>query len=501
MKVSRRKGGEDARQILIGMITDPVVLSVIADKWKKDPSHPHAQGLFNSKWSNTVAEWCVSYYKKYQKPPLKNIESIFRKWAEKTKDSATVDLVDKFLSALNQEYETNGAPKDSDYLLNLAENHFQQAQLKRLADDLEDFTARKDTAKAFEQISNFEQLHLRNDQASIAAEDIEIRKIRWLWKPWLALGEVTMLDGDAGHGKTQLLLDVAARVTQGWKMPPDNRGIKSKKKPANVLFLSAEDSWETTTVPRLMAVKADLKRVFNPITEDKEFISFPTDLDYLEKEIETHKAKFVIVDPIFGFLDEKTDTHNDASSRRLLVRLRKIAERQNCAIVLVRHFTKDKKSGNSLHRGGGSVAWTAFCRLQHVVGEYQGRKVLAVSKLNLAEKPDSLGFFIEGCRVRGRVKTSRISWIGPVEVTANEVTASQAKRGRPSSVDEIAEFIKDTLHEHSGEMSSKELERLVRQEFGIGESTYRKAKTIAGVKSQKGKGFGEKGEFKVIWPD
>jgi hypothetical protein len=44
-------------------------------------------------------------------------------------------------------------------------------------------------------------------------------RIEWLWKGRLALGKITILEGDPGLGKSALTLDLAARLTRGDCMP------------------------------------------------------------------------------------------------------------------------------------------------------------------------------------------------------------------------------------------------------------------------------------------
>ncbi len=41
----------------------------------------------------------------------------------------------------------------------------------------------------------------------------------WLWPGRIPLGQVTMLDGDPGLGKSCVAIDVAARLTRGHAMP------------------------------------------------------------------------------------------------------------------------------------------------------------------------------------------------------------------------------------------------------------------------------------------
>ena len=48
---------------------------------------------------------------------------------------------------------------------------------------------------------------------------VEPRPVEWLWPGWIALGKLTVLDGDPGVGKSTLLLDLAARLSRDGVMP------------------------------------------------------------------------------------------------------------------------------------------------------------------------------------------------------------------------------------------------------------------------------------------
>ena len=61
--------------------------------------------------------------------------------------------------------------------------------------------------------------------------------IDWLWPGYLAAGNLAILDGDPGLGKSLLTLDLAARLTTGRPWPD---GAASPG-PAAALLLCAED--------------------------------------------------------------------------------------------------------------------------------------------------------------------------------------------------------------------------------------------------------------------
>jgi hypothetical protein len=250
-----------------------------------------------------------------------------------------------------------------------------------------------------------------------------------------------------------------------------------------------------------MAAGADLAKVFKP---GNDLVSFPKDLPVVESAIRKHRAKLLVVDPILGCIgDAKTDTNAESHVRRFLAPLKEMVRRTGVAAALIRHFKKEGAS--AIHRGLGSQAWTAMCRLQHVVGDPDGggKVVLACGKSNLAKKPQALGYRVEQATVhppeagkkgkRLSVETSRIEWVGEVDATANDVAAAQRRRGRPAGRrEEAVELIRNLLAE--GEMDSGDLQERVMRELGIAKATFEAARQAAGVAKRR-EGFGKGGKW------
>jgi len=128
MKVIK-KNSDQERRIIIGMIVDSLVLGRIASKWQ--------YRMFKSKWANIVAKWCLNYYKRYEKAPMKNVEGMFETWSANAKDKSTVNLVSQFMSSLSAEYEELGEESNSDYIIDIAGHYFNQIRIERLVESVE----------------------------------------------------------------------------------------------------------------------------------------------------------------------------------------------------------------------------------------------------------------------------------------------------------------------------------------------------------------------------
>jgi hypothetical protein len=478
MKITNHEGGEE-RQVLIGMITDPLVLGRIAPRWQRE-------GMFRSKWANLVGGWCVKYNERYQKAPAADIEPIFRSWAGKgERDEETVKLVDRFLASLNDDYTHNGQVT-SEYLIDLAGQHFQAVALKRLAVRIKQSLGAGDVDSASQHVKEFSAIELVGRNGLVRSSDIVPCQVHWLWEGWLPLGELTVIDGDPGCGKSQLTLDVAARLSRGWLMPPYPRkpGMVPQR-PGTSIILSTEDAAETVIRPRLDALNADCDRILL-LGKEGELPTLPQEVPWLENKIVEHNAKLVVLDPFYGFLGAKVESNTDPKIRQALSPLAQVAHRTGCAIVLIRHLNK-KSDELVLYRGGGSIAVVAQCRSALVIGRDPAnptRRVVASNKTSLCRSPVSIAFEVQSTENEFG-GTSRLSWLGEVELSAQDVLArpNKGKQGRPSQLDEIAEFIKTALAD--GEMPVMKLQEQVMSKFEISDKTFYTARKVAGVKSKQ----------------
>ena len=90
----------------------------------------------------------------------------------------------------------------------------------------------------------------------ITMRDVVPEPVEWLWEPYIALGKITVIQGDGGEGKTTLATAIAAAVSRGDALPGRHNAISG-----DVIFQNAEDGIADTIVPRLERFGADVDRV------------------------------------------------------------------------------------------------------------------------------------------------------------------------------------------------------------------------------------------------
>ena len=92
---------------------------------------------------------------------------------------------------------------------------------------------------------------------SVCASEVAIEPIEWLWPGRLAVGKHTCIAGEPGASKSQLTMDVAARISMASEWPCG----EGQAPQGSTIILSAEDGAADTIAPRLHASGADLGRI------------------------------------------------------------------------------------------------------------------------------------------------------------------------------------------------------------------------------------------------
>ena len=152
----------------------------------------------------------------------------------------------------------------------------------------------------------------------INMQDVEAKEVKWLWYPYIPYGKITIIQGDPGEGKTTLVLNLAALLTRGEKLPESD----TTTEPINVLYQSAEDGLADTIKPRLTAANADASRV---MVIDETNIELSMTDHHLEAAISQTGAKLVILDPLQAYLGAKVDMHRANEVRPVFKHLSTVA--------------------------------------------------------------------------------------------------------------------------------------------------------------------------------
>ena len=87
--------------------------------------------------------------------------------------------------------------------------------------------------------------------------DVQATSVRWLWYPFIAVGKITLLQGDPGDGKSTMMMNLIAGLSNGGGLP-DGKPVGM---PQRVIYQCSEDGVSDTIKPRLEKCGADCRNV------------------------------------------------------------------------------------------------------------------------------------------------------------------------------------------------------------------------------------------------
>lgn len=334
---------------------------------------------------------------------------------------------------------------------------------------------------------------LRQSTVSLqCAADIILEAIRWLWIGWLAKGKLHILAGAAGDGKTTIAMVLASIVSKGDYFPDG-----SKSPQGSVVIWSGEDSAADTLVPRLMAGGANLnkihfigdvtmsnkKRSFDPAIDMQELVNAASKIDDLS---------LLIIDPIVNAVSG--DSHKSVEVRRALQPVVDFAEKLDCAVLGISHFSKGTNGREPLERVTGSLAFGALARIvlatAKITDGEKTRRIFCRAKSNIGVDNGGFEYELQQKEVKAGILSSAVRWGVVVEGSARELLSEpdnrEASENGNSALEDAKEFLCTLLAENNNEMAQKDID-IESKGAGHSTATIRRAKIALNIKSSKSK--------------
>jgi Bifunctional DNA primase/polymerase, N-terminal/AAA domain/Primase C terminal 1 (PriCT-1) len=306
--------------------------------------------------------------------------------------------------------------------------------------------------------------------------DVVEQEIKWLAHPYFVRGAVNVIEGNPGDGKSTFVVALAAAASSHSELPWVN-DLESGR----VLVLSAEDDPARVLKPRFIAHGANLSLVR---FQKKLFTLDTNGLGLLRSEIEAHRPRLVIIDPLIAYMDASVDLHRANETMQFMNELDQLAREFDTTILVVRHLRKGD-SNDALYRGLGSIAIAARVRSILLLGRHPDDpdvRAVAHVKSNYAPFGPTILFDLNAA---GTDRPPRIRWLGIDEELGPEhlLNRPPRERGRPDDVrEEAKELLRDLLSD--GEKLKSQIEAAA-EARAISQMTLRRAAEDLGVRKYK----------------
>ena len=185
--------------------------------------------------------------------------------------------------------------------------------------------------------------------------DVRATSVRWLWFPFIAVGKITLLQGDPGDGKSTMMMNLIAELSNGGATP-DGQAFG---RPQRAIYQCSEDGVSDTIKPRLETAGADCRNI--AFINEEIYSGLTLDDERIREAIIDFRPRLVVIDPIQAYLGSDSDLQFAGMARKLMHRLSLWASTYDCAVVLIGHLNK-KEGSKGLYRSLGSIDVVAAAR-------------------------------------------------------------------------------------------------------------------------------------------
>ena len=320
------------------------------------------------------------------------------------------------------------------------------------------------------------------------------KEVSWLWKPYIAFGKVTLIQGNTGIGKTSLMVKVMADLSNG-KYPPtmfrEHLQPQETDEPLTTYYVSIENGIDDTIVP-----------LFDLLGGNRDFVQYQNENmehfvltgDEIRECVRVTGAKLIVVDPWQQFLDNASSTDNNAL-RNMIREVQNAAEETGAAVVLAGNYTK-ALVGSDLTKGiGGSELNNTLRSILTVKdGTDPSERYLTVTKMSFLGKEVTPVVFRQDEEYRISYVYDAVGGYSPCNGDQDDLggelsdyrTEEEARKNvKQSKGEKTAEFLRELLAD--GPMDSNEVKRRV-EESGFSMTTVNRVKNgIVGIEQQHDK--------------
>lgn len=137
----------------------------------------------------------------------------------------------------------------------------------------------------------------------VSLNDVEEKEASWLVPQRMPKGQIIILAGDGGSGKTSCWCSLAAAISTGAQVFFDETPKEFfESEPQKVLFFSSEDSLEYTLKARLRKAGANFNNIFSVDLKNERFSEIKFNSKLLKELIEQVKPALIVFDPLQAFI-------------------------------------------------------------------------------------------------------------------------------------------------------------------------------------------------------
>ena len=303
--------------------------------------------------------------------------------------------------------------------------------------------------------------------------DVPAKQVQWLWKPYIPIGKVTLLQGDPNDGKSTMMMNIVSELSKGGAMP-DGTALG---RPQRIIYQCSEDDASDTIKPRLEACGADCRNI--AFINESIYGDLTIDDERLRESIIDFRPRLVVIDPIQAYVENDSDLMSASKARRLMKRTGIWASQYDCAIVVIGHMNKYCGS-KDLYRGLGSIDLVASARsVLQVERDSKDPAVRTVHHVKSSAAPNGPDFTFE---IR---PDSGFKWLSFVkqDASAQPDVSEEPILDLPKNKHELATMLLNKALK-DGPVPSTQIKKMM-EGYRIGDKTMSEVKAAMGIKTYR----------------
>ena len=290
-------------------------------------------------------------------------------------------------------------------------------------------------------------------------EDFEEQDVEWLINGYLPKGQITLICGTGGTGKTSVWVSLLSSISSGEPTLFDGYGGefgRYRDDGRKVMFFSAEDTVENVIKKRLRRHGAKMKNILTLSLSDQRFDRVKFGSKYLEKLIEKHRPVLCVFDPLQAFVDGKIKMSDRNAMRQTMRYLIEWGDRYETTFLIVMHTNKQLNVWGRNRMADSADLWD-IARCVWMVGDtdQDGVKYLSHEKSNYGKTGQTMLF-----RNDGGMPTFA-GWSDKKDRDYVIAAAKVRNSGGITDINEACNFILSTLEEYPEGIPTKDLTELM----------------------------------------
>jgi len=183
-----------------------------------------------------------------------------------------------------------------------------------------------------------------------------IEGLNWIWPGWILKGQLTLVTGASGAGKTTLMVDLVKRYYKGLVWPDGTPATQEPGRPA--LWLNSDrrvdqlaELWAAAGLPDDACYLAhELGKPLNPLSLDD-----PSTMSLISEYVESVKPWALIIDTISRATSQ--DLCNPTGVTEVTGPLLELSNRTGIAVFLLGHTNKDGEAYGRHLKTTCQVCW------------------------------------------------------------------------------------------------------------------------------------------------